>query len=275
MSAINKAISDIMYQIPVEVLTLAFMPKKDIWNKAPVSLESHIKDKVICKRLLVDCNIVGGRIAMVPLMGIRPIFTAPFTTVFQIPKIRTQGVDVLSALSVNYYPYSVSGNMFGSSLYTSSLYKNVSNVTSVGQRIADSYSNLPVISSASCDLVGPNTIAVRDNYRQMLTYAFYLRCILENDKELNNINPRSWVKFSRLCVLATKSYIYNNTVVDMDKAQLYGGQELGIIKDIIDGYSDAEEQYQEYLDTKWQKIAYMNDSEQSRRMLKLMINPTI
>ena len=274
MSAINKALSDIKFQIPRDVLNLAFLPRKDIFNKAPLAVDEYIKDKVIGKRVLIDANIVGGRLALIPLNGLKPIQVDPFTTVYQIPKIRTQGCDILSALSVNYYPYTATGGSVGSSFMTNnSLYNNTSVVSATAQRIADSFSSIPPVSVAQCDLVGPNTIYVRDQYR--VTFAFFLRCILENDENLNNINPRSWLKFSKLCVLAVKSYIYNNLVIEMDKAQLYGGQELGAIKDVVDGYSDAEEQYQEFLETTWRKTSFMNDTNSVIRLIRMQVNPAL
>lgn len=274
MSAINKALSDIKFQIPRDVLNLAFLPRKDIFNKAPLAVDEYIKDKVIGKRVLIDANIVGGRLALIPLNGLKPIQVDPFTTVYQIPKIRTQGCDILSALSVNYYPYTATGGSVGSSFMTNnSLYNNTSVVSATAQRIADSFSSIPPVSVAQCDLVGPNTIYVRDQYR--VTFAFFLRCILENDENLNNINPRSWLKFSKLCVLAVKSYIYNNLVIEMDKAQLYGGQELGAIKDVVDGYSDAEEQYQEFLETTWKKVSFMSDTPSFTRLIRMQVNPAL
>lgn len=273
MSAIRKALSDIKYQIPKDILNLAFLPREDLFNKAPLSIDEYIKDKVIGKRVLQDANIVGGRLALIPLDGLKPIMSDPYTTVYKIPKNRTQGSDILSALSINYYPYSTTGGGIGSSFFSTGLYANTSTVMSAAQRVADSFTSVPPISVAYCDLVGPNTIMVRDLYR--VSYAFYLRCILENDENLSNLNPRSWTKFSKLCVLATKSYIYNELVIEMDKAQLYGGQELGSFKEIVDGYSDAEEQYQEFLEQSFRKVMFMNDTNSHLRYLKLMMNNAI
>jgi len=50
-----------------------------------------------------------------------------------------------------------------------------------------------------------------------------------------------------------------------------GGMALGRIKEIVDSYADANELYQEYLMTKWQKIALMQDSSSVGRYMKLLI----
>ena len=273
MSAITKAIFDIKQTIPIEVLNLAFLPRDNNFNVAPLSLDEYIKDKVIMKRVMQDANIVGGRTALVPLNTVAPIYSDPFTCVYRVPKSLTQGCDIVSALSVNYYPYSIVGSGLGTSYFPAGLFNNTSLVTAGAQRIADSYSDVPPISVACVDLIGPNTVVVRDFYRT--TYAFFLRCILANEENLNNINPRSWIKFSKLCILAVKSYIYNTMVIELDRAYLMGGQELGAVKEIIERYSDAEEQYIEYLETKWQKVAFINDQFAYNRFLKLQVNPAL
>ena len=43
-----------------------------------------------------------------------------------------------------------------------------------------------------------------------------------------------------------------------------------IIKEIIDGYSDAEELYKTHLKEKWMKVSKMNDTQSWQRQLKLM-----
>ena len=57
----------------------------------------------------------------------------------------------------------------------------------------------------------------------------------------------------------------------MDKGRLEGGAELGRFREVIDSYSDAEEQYQDYLLNTWQKVAFMNDRESYERFTKMMI----
>jgi hypothetical protein len=44
---------------------------------------------------------------------------------------------------------------------------------------------------------------------------------------------------------------------------------LGIYRDIVEGYADAEELYTEYRDTKMKKILMMDDHETYHRHIKL------
>jgi hypothetical protein len=65
--------------------------------------------------------------------------------------------------------------------------------------------------------------------------------------------------------------IYNTYTVQLDIGELRGGQNLGKIKEIIDSYADAEQNYEDYLKEKWAKIAIMNDGERWLRALRMQI----
>ena len=98
-----------------------------------------------------------------------------------------------------------------------------------------------------------------------------LRCLLANDENFSHLQIRSIPYFTRLCELATKAYIYNEYTIKMDKGRIEGGAEIGRFREIVDGYADAEEMYQEYLLNTWQKVSFMNDRESFERLLKMQI----
>jgi len=45
------------------------------------------------------------------------------------------------------------------------------------------------------------------------------------------------------------------------------------MKNLIDEYRDAEEQYRVYLNEKWRPVAYMNDIPNYNKYIKSMVNP--
>ena len=59
--------------------------------------------------------------------------------------------------------------------------------------------------------------------------------------------------------------------VKLDQGYVYGGHELGVITDIIDGYADAEEMYQEHLTTIMKKALFSVQSENMDRYIKSML----
>jgi hypothetical protein len=73
-----------------------------------------------------------------------------------------------------------------------------------------------------------------------------------------------------LVEFAVKAYIYNELIVDIDMGELQGGQQLGIFKQIVEGYADAEQNYQDKLKS-WMAISVMNDTPAFHRYLKLSV----
>lgn len=270
MNPVSKALDEIKYRIPKEILTEAFMDPVSNWRNAPISLDEMMLNQVIRPRVLYDCDLVGGVIAIVSLENLQPYLPDNFTYVYTIPKSRTQNRSIISVLSVNYLPYAgaylnAGGGYGGMGGVGSNL------VTSASQRVSDSHSPVPAISVAYVDLVGENTIMFRDQYR--VTQAYFIRCILANEENLNNLNPRSYIAFAKLCELAIKSYIYNKMLIKIDQAYLEGGQELGAFKAYIESLSDSEENYQTYIKEVWQAVSKMNDMQGYDRFIKLQVSP--
>jgi hypothetical protein len=269
MNPIIKAIDDLKFKIPMQVLQIAF--QRDEWNyyNPNLSLDEQIRLKVINPRVLFDCNMVGGQQVTIPLDGLQPIMADQYIVVYNIPPERTANRTIISVLSVGYMPYQANFNLgMGNVSFASPLSMN--SVTHAGQRIADSVSVLPVISNSQVEIIGHNTIAIRES---RVTSLYFLRCVVENEENLNNIMPRTMYNLSKLIELAVKSYIYNKLRVRIDQAFLQGGQELGAVKEIVDSYADSEEMYQTYLRETWARVSVMNDHAAYDRIIKLSISP--
>lgn len=272
MNVLSKAIDEIKFTIPMKVLVETFKDDRANWRHTSVSIDEMILSKVIRPRVLVDANIVGGQMTVVSLGGLMPEFVDDFTSVYKIPKDRTQGRSIMSLISVGYLPYNYSGgggNIGGGLMSPNSM----STLMNVGQRIADAVSGIPPISNAYLDLVGENTVLIKDQFR--VSSSYFLRCVLGNEENLNNLSPRYYKKFSTLCIFAVKSYIYNTMLVRIDQAYLSGGQELGTVKSVVESYSDMEQMYQDYLKDVWMKVALMNDVHAHTRHIKRLICPGI
>jgi hypothetical protein len=272
MNPISKAMDEIKFRIPAQILDLVFGYKGYGFAQAPISLDESMMNLVIRPRVLVDADLVGGMMVIVPLDGIIPEWIDNYSLVYKIPDARVMNRTIISVLSVGYMPYSNGFNSMGTS-YGNIAPTSINDVASINQRLADSYSSVPPISNAVVDLIGHNTVVIRDQYR--VSAAYQLRCIVGNEQNLNNINPRSYHMFAKLCELAIKSYIYNTLIVKIDQGYLQGGQELGIVKTIVENLADSEENYQTYLREKWRKAAFMNDVMSYDRLIKLQVNPAI
>lgn len=271
MNPVTKALDEIKYRIPYELLKVGFS-NPNAWRDVSVSLDEQMLAKVIRPRVLLDCNLVGGVAADISLDGIRPEHIDEYTVVYRIPDDRTGGRAILAVHSIGYLPYQAYyQNGAGNLAYAAPTSMN--SVTQATQRISDSYSALPVLANSQVELIGHNTILVKEQHKVSTTY--YLRVLLENAPNLSNLSPRSYPHFAKLCELAIKSYLYNTLIVKIDKAYLESGQELGAFKNVLESYADAEEMYQTYLRETWMNVAFVNDAIAYDRFIRLQISPGI
>lgn len=279
MNAVKMALNQLMFTIPKEVLEVAFKDENDSWRTnsnawkiTSLSLDKKIRNQVIIPRVLIDCNLFGGQTAIISMEGLEPVFRDNYNVVYEIPKSRTQNRTIMSILEVGYTPYAGAYSM-GAVAYGMTTTGSVNPVLNAGQRVGDAMSGIPPVSVAYVELVAENTILLRDQYR--ITGAYYARCMLENEENLNNINPRSLPNFSKLVELAVKSYIYNKLLIKIDQGVIYAGYELGAMKSYIESLSDSEEMYQTFLREKWAPTAFCNDIHAYDRFIKVQINPAI
>lgn len=270
MSAIAKALDTIKRSIPKDILRITFQDVVNDWRGPPISLDQKILDDVIMSRVMEDADILSGEEAIVPLDNIDGTYYDEFTVMYVIPPQLLNNRRIISVKSIGYLPYAVSFSSFGAGVGVVGP-SGITDLTGAGQRVGDAASNIPPVSEANVDLIGHNTVVVR-NFRR-ITSAYHLRCVVANEANMNNINPRSWHAFSQLCVLAVQSHIYNTLDIKLDRGYLAGGQELGSIRRRVDELSDAETNYQTYLRDIWMKVAKMNNSASFHRQIKTMINP--
>jgi len=261
--AIEKALMEIRFNIPPEILDLVFIKKAYYYRERPVNLDKEIVKKVIGPRVMVDCNLVGGTDYIVPLLDVHRQTTEEWMAVYRIPKVFTDNRSIVSILGVMYInPYMVSAPAGNN-------YAGWSHVMATSQAVLEAMSPIPNFSTTEVSLEGENTIVIRD--ARILPSRSFARCILSYDEYMSNINPRSFIAFAKLCIMAVKAYIYNNRVISMDRAEMSAGVSLGSIKDIIDEYKDANEMYYEYLNENVRKILFMNDDYQKRRFITKLV----
>jgi len=272
MNLLLKAVGDCSFRIPPQILQLAFRDDLQNWRRAPLSLTEQIMIKVIRPRVLLDIDIVGGQTVIISLEGLTPTTVDTYTMIYEIPPDRCSFRTIMSVLSIGYMPFASSYNNMGMGMGVVNP-NSMSDVMSAAQRVGDSHSNIPSVSNATVDLIGQNTILIRDQLR--ITNAYQLRCVIGNEEHLNNIQPRSILVFTRLIELAIKSYIYNTMIIRMDQAFLTGGQELGRVKEVIDGYADAEQSYQDYLREVIQAVSFMQSTPDHSRFIKLQLNSAL
>lgn len=262
MNAIDYALRSINQQIPKEILQLTFLPQINHRTTIPVTTDSRIKDLIIYQQVMQDINIIGGTHITVPLDGL-PIETIEGNAfVVRIPKSRTQGRSIVSVLNVAY-----GGVAFGDQMVANGLASRTPDIMGATQQMLNSIASIPYMSEAQVMLLADNVVMVQGI--GLTVGGLYLRCEVENDSNLSNLKRRSYFAFSKLCVLAVKSCIWSSNIIPMDIGYYQGGMNMGKIQDIIDGYQDAQEEYEEFLLTKWAKVSKLNDNENAERLVRL------
>lgn len=260
MNAIDHALRTISQQIPKEILERVFLPMVNYKSRIPVTTDARIKELVIKNKVMPDINIIGGTHITVPLAGLPMEPVDGNALVVRIPKSRTQGRSIISVLSLAIGTVATDGMIYNP-------LNRVSDSLNAAQQMLNSVSSIPYVSEAQLMILADNVIMIQG--MSGIVGNLFLRCEVENDENLNMLKRRSYFAFSKLCVLATKSYIYNNSIIPMDVAFYEGGMNMGKMADIIDSYSEAEEQYQEFLETKWAIVSKLNDSETAERLVRL------
>lgn len=266
MNPIQKALSDVKNKIPRAILDRTFMREDtNVYggrhNFTPTSLDHRIRTNVIDAIVLPDCNLVGGTEITIPLASLVPHYVNTYNMVYRVPKNMTQNRSILRVLHMTFGDGGMVGSMGLATQGRSAL-------LDAAQGALQAHLPIPVVSTANIELVAENTILVKDNVT--LPGNPFLRCVIESDSEMNHLQPASIIAFSNLVVLATKRYIFNTLAIDMDQAQLSGGMALGRFREIVDGYSDADEQYTTFFNESWRKVAIFNDPSAYARHLKLL-----
>lgn len=262
MGAIQKAIQEVKFAIPIEILKEIFVRRDFGQTPLPVSVDTMIREKVIDARVLVDCNLLGGTQVEIPLNSVTPETVDPYKLIYRIPKSLTQNRTISRVLSIT----------IGQSTMMNTSYMGVegySQILEAAQGMMAAQQGIPIVSSAYIRLIAENTVLVSDYIS--LPRTAYLRCYLESDDEYSSMNPMTYPHFSHLVELAVKAYIYNSGVIKIGMGQLVGGMELGRFREIVDSYSDANQMYKDYIKETWTKVMLMDDPRSKERHLRLIV----
>jgi hypothetical protein len=275
MNPIAKAIQEVKYTIPLEILEKAFIDGSRYWRPTLLnSLEAQIENLVVRPRVLIDMNLISGQEVLVPLEGL--IFERPYqyTTVISIPKSRTQQRRINSVRNVTFFNVAAIGGLYGG---LSGLSSNVPGLAaedntaavSVTASLMASFDKIPQTSTSHVSLIAENTILINDGL--MIPSNSFLRCALETDENLSSLPLRSYRYFSTLVTHAVKAYIYNLLVIKMDKGEIFFGAELGRFKEIVDSYVDSNQNYMDFLREKMESTLLMSDEASYNRYIKMVV----
>lgn len=240
ITPMEYALRRIQEEIPSELLRMAFVSNSVYNLHDAYSIEQLIQNRVIDNVVLNDCLMIGGRTAMVP------IYDLPYTQIdagdlYVIPLSKTNGRHIISVEGIEDGYAGIENN-------------------------SQPHSPTPT-GSAHVELVGPNTILIRELRGQGNTF---LRCRIEESRTLQDYNPRVMPVFGDMCVAAAKMVVYNTLNIRMGDAAANGGTPNQYIRSALDEYSDSVSVYRE-LRERWGKISIMQDPMQARDLIRMQL----
>jgi len=249
-SVLAFAIQQAVYSIPHELLVEGFFNRTDGFRPPDlvVNPEEAIRREIYYGRVLPALNMVAGECVAVPLYNLPIERYMGNMVVISIPKDRTNNRSIVSADVVSFLPWSTLSNWYvnngNARSYQGTLGVNNTQLTSgtaASMAVLQSYSTIPWAGTASVELLADNVIRYPDTY--LYSNQGYLKCYLEMNDQLQNVSPRLAHKLGTYITLATKSFLWRTLAVKVNQGKLQGGYELGVFKEILDDYRDAEQSF--------------------------------
>lgn len=251
MNAVQYILDRVFTSVPRELLERAFVSHPLYGYRDGFSTEELVRRAVIVDRVLPDLNVAGGQQITVPIGQLSPTVTEA-GYMYRIPLQSTQGRHITSVLSIESTGFA--DGMVGSGL------------SSAADAVLSAAAGPVATGSAQVYLVGPNTVMVTES---IPTAGTYLRCVLENDPQLANINQRYWSRLSELCILATKMIIYNKLSIALGESGSNGGSTNTYMRAALDEMADSGTLYNEMLNTKMARISILQDRQAHNRVIGL------
>lgn len=261
----TAALNHLKFEIPLIILNKVFIQRTERWRSQHVSINDRIMEEVIRPRVLQDCNIKYGQMAVIDLSLCELMEdNGVYQKIYRVPKELTNGRSILSALEIGYnsqFMQQIGGQVSG--VY------NGSPLASATASLAANHDNMTLSSTASVSLVGENIVMISDSMN--FGTNMFLRVILENDERMSNMGYKIIPILKKLVTYAVKAYIYVTYLTEMDQAELFGGQELGTFKQTIESYSDANELYETLLNEVYGRAAVSTDVAMKQRHIRHLI----
>jgi hypothetical protein len=260
----SKILSEIKLSIPQEILEIGF---KEYDSDIPLSIDSLILEKVIKPYLIPDMDVYSHEVANTIIHREEFLSISPNGFIFKIKNDLLNGREVIKINSVvaqpihdypiHIHPYEYSSNR----MHTKSEHLN-----EIANKIDKNHLSGVLEQSAITRRVGKNVFEVTEINPTYFEYN--INMVVTNDLELNNINIRFFNDVSELAVLMVKRYIYNFLKVKLSKGYLYLGHELTGVKDVVDDYREAENEYKEKL-KEWKKKSFVQNPKNVDTLIKL------
>ena len=249
-SPMTLILTAIHAQIPNQILEATFL-KDNVFS----SVDERIMAEVLRKRVLLDCNLVATKACQIPLRDewVRRTEYANFdtfaaflysSTYMWIPPEARENrniasvVRVMSGISQPGVP--AIGTMTG-------WYAGGNTIGSMASAVVGSHTLRGAGWAPMVINEGNNFIRITGTYPNTFMAGLVLECTLEYDPEFTNADQNMIYALRDLCVCAVKAHIYHQLAIRIGESEIVAGMEIGVFKDIVNSYSNANEEYDHLL----------------------------
>lgn len=248
LNPIRTALARVHNVIPEFVLKAAFKSEEYM----DVSIDELIMEKVIRARVLDDVSQRCGKIKSIVLQLSWVKYTSPpsqFTlavsgaySTFHIPPEARDFKDILCILGVS-FPYVLSGQ--GNSAVMSNCAVGGITASQLACAALQSQTKAGLVSLPTAKLLPGNVVHLIPEGISWVPWV--LRARLRFDDQFSGMNIDSIDSFNHVVEYAVKAYVYNTLLFEIESNLVHRGQELGVVKSVVDSYSDANDKYDEFL----------------------------
>ena len=261
---IEHALNSLVRRLPRQILELTFFPAKEHKTTDATSLNERIREAVIDGFVMSDLNNNGGVAVELDIQQSWMRMLSPVLTLVDVPKNVLQNRNMTSALNSSFGVNMINNAAVGIA--------NQGTQPLIGaNRVFNSAKPPPYVGTADVRVIGSNQLEIRNFVSIPVRIRGLVR--VEYTRDFTELHNQYWNRFADLVEMAVKAYCYNNLIVPMDRAELQGGVELGRLSSKVEEWSDASENYDDFLREAWKRILILNDPILSRRATKMIVNP--
>lgn len=238
----------IMTRIPKEVLNEAFRPHQE-----GRTLDALIKEKVIIDMVLSQANLYTGKVTKIVMNSsfLKEInvmddtqvrFMTGQAAVYQIPPEYRENRAISLVLDLS-YPHQIA-YAHGTDISGFTAARSLANRA---DEMLTSFTMSPNNITPTPILVDGQSGIVRLEPPISMHSDWILACCLEFDNNLTGMSKNMIPHLQKLCLIATKMYIYNDLFIKINMGQLVSGSALEAIRSIVEEYRDKDQEYEEAL----------------------------
>ena len=236
-----------IHLIPKPILEAAFEP-----FEMEESLDEIIRQKVLLARVRDDMSLRGGKIFRLILNTSWCKFTsspssyslgiAGSYSTYAIPPENREQRDIAAIINVR-FPYSIGTSVSGNCYSDRAVAGN--NVGDLACAALNAQTGARMINCPQA-LLRPGNI-IQLNPPQYNFVPWQLTTRLAYDDNFSGMDVSLVTPFAMLCEYAVKAYIYSTLIFRIESNAVYRGMELGIFREIVSSYADANDKYDEQL----------------------------